>query len=311
MVGVVGSSPIAPTNAEGRSPKGLRPLSFPTAVDHLLAAHRLAGCLVHDNAPMVDLPALLEALVPAMRRAGAAVMDVYASDFEVRGKSDASPVTEADERAEALLTASIDDLGLGWPVVAEECASRGAVLEAGPWFWLVDPLDGTKEFVARNGEFTVNVGLVHDGVPVMGLVLVPVLDRLYLGAMGHGAWKEEGEGRREPIQCRPDPAQGLTVLDSRSHRDGHVMDDFLANLPVHEVRRVGSSLKLGLIAEGQADLYARFGPTMEWDLAAGDAVLRAAGGGVCDMHGRPLRYGKQGFVNPAFVARGLGRVAPG
>lgn len=251
------------------------------------------------------LQALIDALLPALRAAGEAVMAVYRSDFAVRGKADASPVTEADEQAETLLVRAIEGLGRGWPVVAEEACSRdGTPAEPGACFWLVDPLDGTKEFVARNGEFTLNVGLVVDGEPVLGLLLAPALGRLYAGARGLGAWVEEG-GARRTIVCRRPPAAGLTVLDSRSHRDGEQGAAWLRTLPVSEVRTVGSSLKLALIAEGQADLYGRFGPTMEWDLAAGDAILRAAGGGVFTHDGAPLRYGKPGCRNPAFTARGL------
>jgi 3'(2'), 5'-bisphosphate nucleotidase len=254
------------------------------------------------------LQALIEALLPALRAAGEAVMAVYRSDFAVRGKADASPVTEADEQAEALLVRAIEGLGLGWPVVAEEACSRDGMPAApGACFWLVDPLDGTKEFVARNGEFTLNVGLVVDGEPVLGLLLAPALGRLYAGARGLGAWMEEGgvASSRRAITCRRPPPAGLTVLDSRSHRDGEQGAAWLRTLPVAEVRTVGSSLKLALIAEGQADLYGRFGPTMEWDLAAGDAILRAAGGGVFTPDGALLRYGKPGCRNPAFTARGL------
>ena len=252
-----------------------------------------------------DLVALVDALLPALRTAGAVVMEVYRSEFEVRGKADASPVTEADERAEALLVPAIERLGLGWPVIAEEASSRdGVPCEVGERFWLVDPLDGTKEFVARNGEFTLNIGLVVHGEPVLGLLYAPAQDRLYAGAVGAGAWLEQG-GRRRAIGCRRPPPEGLTVLASRSHHDGEQGAAWLRGLPVARVFEVGSSLKLALIAQGEGDLYGRFGPTMEWDLAAGDAVLRAAGGGVFTHDGAPLRYGKPGFCNPGFVARGL------
>lgn len=263
--------------------------------------------IIHAQPPAVPddarLGELLDALLPAVRRAGEAVMEVYGTAFEVRGKSDHSPVTEADERAEVLLSASIEALGLGWPVIAEEAFSRGERQSHARAFWLVDPLDGTKEFVARNGEFTVNVGLVRDGEPVLGLVLAPALDRLYLGARGWGACLVHAGATRR-IACRPPPPAGLTVLDSRSHRDGEAMQSLLARFDVREIRHVGSSLKLGLLAEGAADLYARLGTTMEWDLAAGDAVLRAAGGGIRTLDGAWLQYGKPGFANPGFIARG-------
>lgn len=251
-----------------------------------------------------DLSALIEALRPAVLDAGEAVMQVYRSDFAVRGKADASPVTEADDRAEAVLVRAVEALGLGWPVVAEEAASAGRLPAPETRFWLVDPLDGTKEFVARNGEFTVNLALVRDGEPVLGLLLAPALGRLYGGVAGQGAWVEHG-GARRPIACRRPPAEGLTVLDSRSHRDGARADEALRGRRVARRFDVGSSLKLGLLAEGEADLYLRLGPTMEWDLAAGDAVLRAAGGGIVTPDGALLGYGKPGYRNGPFEARGL------
>jgi 3'(2'), 5'-bisphosphate nucleotidase len=256
-----------------------------------------------------DPAALIDALLPALREAGEAVMAVYRSEFDVRGKPDASPVTEADERAEALLVSAIERLGLGWPVVAEEACARDGLPAVGERFWLVDPLDGTKEFVARNGEFTLNIGLVVQGEPVLGLLFAPAQDRLYAGATGMGAWLEQG-GRRRAIACRRPPAEGLTVLASRSHRDGAQGEAWLSGFPVARVVEVGSSLKLGLIAQGEGDLYGRFGPTMEWDLAAGDAILRAAGGGIFTHDGAPLRYGKPGCCNPGFVARGLPEAGP-
>ena len=247
---------------------------------------------------------LLEGLVPVIRAAGELVMAVYRTDFDVRGKDDASPVTEADERAEALILPALDALLPGVPVIAEEAVAAGRVPKIGERFWLVDPLDGTKEFISRNGEFTVNIALVEHGVPVLGVVLAPAIDRLFLGAAGLGAFIEE-DGKRRPIRCRVVPAEGLTVVASRSHGDAAALDAFLAGRKVAALKSAGSSLKLCLIANGEADLYPRLGRTMEWDIAAGHAVLAAAGGKVRTLAGEALRYGKPGLDNPHFVASGL------
>jgi 3'(2'), 5'-bisphosphate nucleotidase len=237
------------------------------------------------------------------------VLDVYAGDFAVDRKGDASPVTEADRRAEAVIVETLERLAPGVPIVAEEAFAAGQAGRAAPCFWLVDPLDGTKEFVSRNGEFTVNVALVEDGRPVIGVVCAPAQARTWIGVQGEGAWVQDGfpedeQGRRE-IRCRNVPAEGLTVVASRSHGDARALDAYLRGRRVAEMRSAGSSLKLCLVASGDADLYPRLGRTMEWDIAAGHAVVSAAGGEVTDLEGRPLRYGKPGFENPHFVARGL------
>nr|WP_088287108.1 3'(2'),5'-bisphosphate nucleotidase CysQ [Ideonella sp. A 288] len=250
--------------------------------------------------PAAELMDGLEALA---RDAGREVMAVYASDFAVRGKADASPVTAADERAERVILAGLARLAPGVPVVAEEAAAAGRVPAIGERFWLVDPLDGTREFVDRNGEFTVNIALVVRGAPLLGVVLAPVPDRLFAGIVGEGAWEVAGD-RRRAIGARPVPPEGLTVLASRSHGDGPALEAWLAGRRVAAVATAGSSLKLCLLAAGEADAYPRFGRTMEWDIAAGHAVLAAAGGSVCTLDGHALRYGKPGFENPHFVARG-------
>jgi 3'(2'), 5'-bisphosphate nucleotidase len=246
----------------------------------------------------------LEPVIRLSYAAGAAIMAVYASDFEIRGKADASPVTEADERAEALILAGLRELTPQLPIVAEEAAAAGRIPEIGARFWLVDPLDGTKEFIGRNGEFTVNIALVEHGVPVLGVVYAPALERLYAGVLGQGAFVEDAKGRR-PIQCREVPPEGLTVVGSRSHGDAAALEKFLQGRKVASLASAGSSLKLCLVAAGEADLYPRLGRTMEWDIAAGHAVLTAAGGAVCDLAAAPLRYGKLGFDNPHFFAKGL------
>lgn len=252
---------------------------------------------------------LMEALVGLVQQAGALILQVYERDFSVLAKTDASPVTEADWRAEALITPALQVLLPGVPVLAEEAAAAGlapAAAGLGERFWLVDPLDGTREFVQRNGEFTVNVALIEQGRPVLGVVLAPALGQLYAGATGLGAFTQFGSdaGTRRAIECRRPPAEGLTVLASRSHGDQAALNAFLADQSVARIRQAGSSLKLCLLAAGEADLYPRFGRTMEWDIAAGQAVLEATGGRVEDLQGQPLRYGKPGFENPDFLAWG-------
>ncbi len=179
---------------------------------------------------------------------------------------------------------------------------RGGFLSSSEQFWLVDPLDGTKEFVSRNGEFTVNIALIENGLPVLGVVLAPALGRLYAGADGVGAFVMGATGNRVGSKVREVPSDGLVVVSSRSHGDAEALERFLAGRKVASSVNAGSSLKFCLVADGVADFYPRFGRTMEWDTAAGHAVLRAAGGRVTDLHGNELVYGKPGFENPHFVA---------
>jgi len=252
----------------------------------------------------LSLACLLDGLVPLIHEAGALVMRVYATDFEVEIKDDESPVTRADQCAEKVIFEGLRRIAPGIPVVGEEAASAGDIPDVSNRFWLVDPIDGTKEFINRNGEFTVNIALVDHGVPVLGLVLAPALGRLFAGAAGQGAWVEDDLGRRA-IAARRVPPEGLTVVGSRHHGDDAAVDALLAGRLVAGHRTVGSSLKLCLVAEGAADVYPRFGRTMEWDTAAGDAVLRSAGGAVRTLDGDLLRYGKPDFENPDFAAWGL------
>lgn len=246
---------------------------------------------------------LREALLPVVRSAGEAILAIYGTDFAVGNKADASPVTAADERAEAVILPHLARLTPDIPVVAEEATAAGRTPQVGARFWLVDPLDGTKEFVNRNGEFTVNIALIENGRPVLGVVLAPALDRLFAGSEGAGAFVEE-KGARRSIACRKIPAEGLTVVASRSHGDAAALEQFLAGRKVASRTSAGSSLKLCLVAAGEADVYPRLGRTMEWDIAAGDAVLRAAGGRVTTLDGAPLGYGKPDFANPHFAAWG-------
>jgi len=251
------------------------------------------------------LPTLLDSLVPLIRDAGRVIMDIYATDFDVTKKGDESPVTQADQRAEDVILAGLAQLAPGIPVVAEEAVAAGNIPDVSDRFFLVDPLDGTKEFISRNGEFTVNIALIEQGRPVLGLVYAPAIGRLFGGVAGQGAWLEDAHGRRA-IRCRAVPAEGLTVVASRSHGDETALDAFLNGRTVASRTNAGSSLKLCLVAAGEADLYPRLGRTMEWDIAAGDAVLRAAGGRVSVVaDGTDLRYGKPGFDNPHFAAAGL------
>jgi 3'(2'), 5'-bisphosphate nucleotidase len=248
--------------------------------------------------------ALLEDVIGIARAAGERVLEVYRTDFEVRGKGDASPVTEADERAEKLILQALAACTPQIPVISEEAAAAGLVPEVGLRFWLVDPLDGTKEFINRNGEFTVNIALIENGEPVLGVVFAPALQRLFAGARGCGAFIEQA-GIREVIQCRTVSEKGLDVVASRSHGDAEALDKFLGGRKVRSLKSAGSSLKICLVAAGEADLYPRLGRTMEWDIAAGHAVLVAAGGQIFTLADDVLDYGKAGLENPHFYACGL------
>ena len=248
-------------------------------------------------------------LVALARRAGALIMEIYERGFETAQKADGSAVTEADEAAEALILGGLAEIYPGVPVLAEEAAARGEIPALGDRFLLVDPLDGTREFVNRTGEFTVNIALVEDGRPVRGVVLAPASDRLFVGDEGRGAFTVEG-GKQRPIRARARQDGALVAVASRSHRSPETQG-FLDDLGVTDFEPAGSSLKFCLVAAGEADVYPRLGRTMEWDTAAGQAVLEAAGGRVhvLDETGReggPLRYGKadRGYDNPHFIAWG-------
>ncbi len=246
---------------------------------------------------------LLPELRAIARRAGAAILEVYRQDFAVITKDDKSPVTEADVAAERVILAGLGKLTPEIPVIAEEEVAAGRVPAHGGRFWLVDPLDGTKEFIKKNGQFTVNIGLVENGTPVAGVLYVPALEKLYAAADGAATLAVAG-GAPEPIRCRKPESAGLIVLASASHRDAGPFDTFIARFAVAEIKRAGSALKYGLLAEGAADIYPRFGRTMEWDTAAGHAILNAAGGCLTLVDGTPLTYGKPGFDNPAVLAWG-------
>ncbi len=259
---------------------------------------------------------LLEVMISAAIEAGRAVCAVYHSDFEVRTKQDESPVTAADHAAEAVILGRLRAAAPGIPVVAEEEVAAGRVPATGGEFFLVDPLDGTKEFIQRRGEFTVNVALVRDGAPVLGVVYGPAVSRLFVGNVAtRRALRSEqspDDAHRAPqteIHVRTPPAAGLTVVASRSHLNAET-DQYLRRLKISSLVSIGSSLKFCLIAAGEADVYPRLGPTMEWDTAAGHAVLAAAGGTVINLDGSAFRYGKPEFRNPSFIATSTLTVLP-
>jgi 3'(2'), 5'-bisphosphate nucleotidase len=264
------------------------------------------------NAPAADT-ALLELAADLARRAAAAILAVRAAGFAIARKTDRTPVTEADRIAEALIVEGLRMATPDIPVIAEEAweAERGNPAAAPlpdptARFWLVDPLDGTREFAAGRDAFTVNIGLVAGRRAVLGAVAVPATGELFGGLVGLGAWKEAEGAPRRPIRVRLPPPEGLTVMASRHYADDPRLPRFLADRRVARVVHIGSAVKFCRIAEGAADLYPRFGPTMEWDTAAPQAVLEAAGGTVrlIEDGGGPLLYGKPGWENPAFVCTG-------
>jgi 3'(2'), 5'-bisphosphate nucleotidase len=259
-----------------------------------------------------DTSALLQPLIYTAVRAGGAIMAVYATDFSVRDKADASPVTAADEAAEKIILAELAALAPDIPVVAEEAVAAGHVPVVAERFFLVDPLDGTREFISHRDEFTVNIALIDQGRPVLGVVFAPARHELFWGDVRAGKAGQLGgdpDGTMPStgvaISARRAPADGLVAVASRSHRTPET-DAFLAQHPVKEFRSIGSSLKFCVVASGEADVYPRVGTTMEWDTAAGHAVLAAAGGRVTTLEGAPFTYGKPGFRNGNFVAWGRG-----
>ena len=248
-------------------------------------------------------PELIEILRVTAINAGEKILEIYNSDFEVITKDDDSPVTLADQAAEAIITPVLQGIWPDVPVVAEEAAAAGDIPDVGDGpFWLVDPLDGTKQFVGRKDEFTVNIALIEDRIPLLGVVYVPVFGDMYIGSP-FGATLSQNGGPVEPISVRDCPADGPVAVASRSHRTPET-DAFLEKIGATDTVSTGSSIKFCIVARGQADVYPRFGPTMEWDTAAGHAVLDAAGGQLTDEHGEPFLYVKKDFRNGNFVAWG-------
>jgi 3'(2'), 5'-bisphosphate nucleotidase len=253
---------------------------------------------------VTDPAALLAAIEQAALQAGEVILEIYETDFDVDRKADNSPVTEADVKAEAVILDALLALTPDIPIVAEEEAAAGKTPTIGDAFWLVDPLDGTREFLNRNGEFTVNIALVRNGNPVLGVVHAPARDVTYTGIVGDGAAIRDGGGPPEAIAVRTPPETGLTIASSRRHGSDADLERFLGDYTVTDRIICGSSLKFCLVAAGDADLYPRFGPTMEWDTAAGHAVLAAAGGRLTTTDGDAFVYGKPDFRNPGFIAWG-------
>lgn len=247
----------------------------------------------------------ISAVCDIARAAGKAILEIYDGDFNVELKGDDSPLTCADKASHQVIAAGLRRLTPDIPVLSEE-GKAIPYEERRKWqrFWLVDPLDGTKEFIKRNGEFTVNIALIEGQAPTLGVVYVPVQDKMLYGRVDEGAFVQDAKSPPQPIRVRrADPQKGLTVVMSRSHPSPELAE-YLEKITVAEALPIGSSLKLCVVAEGKADLYPRLGPTMEWDTAAGQAVVLAAGGTVETPDGEALRYNKENLLNPWFIVKG-------
>jgi 3'(2'), 5'-bisphosphate nucleotidase len=256
---------------------------------------------------MTDLLKQAQALIPVVRAAGDVELHYFRTGSEVMDKTDGSPVTLADQEVEKLIALRLAETFPAIPMVGEESVAAGVVPDiSSGTFWLVDPLDGTKEFITGSGDFTVNIALMRNFRPVMGIIYAPVADMLYFGA-GCEAFMCVKGAPPEKIAVRGTPAEGLTVVASKRHGDPGRLADFLKGKKVERIINRSSSLKFCSIAAGEADFYPRLGPTCEWDTAAGDAILRAAGGRVTTLEGQDLSYGKadRKFLNPAFLASPL------
>jgi len=249
---------------------------------------------------------LLQQVAGIARAAGREILEIYASgDWAATTKADQSPLTAADLRAHRLIASRLAQLTPAVPLLSEEAAAT-PFAQRSQWqeYWLVDPLDGTREFLARNGQFTVNIALIRGHTPALGVVHVPVGDCSYLGLRNSGAWRQQGEEPAAPIRVAARSGTPVRVVGSRSHR-GDSLTRFLERLGPHQLTAIGSALKFCLVAEGAADVYPRLGSTSEWDTAAAHAVLAAAGGSVCRLDGAPLQYNTRAeLLNPSFVACG-------
>ncbi len=245
---------------------------------------------------------ILYALIPVVREAGRLIETIRKSGFDTRQKDDKSPVTEADERAEALITDALRRLDPGTLIVGEEASANDGKPPVEDRFWLIDPLDGTRSFLDGGADYSVNIALVDHGRPVLGIVSAPRTGTIWAGDVGAGAWRITDDGEPQPIMCRKLPAKPI-VVTSRSHRDAKT-DAYVTKIGNADVKPSGSSLKFCMLAEGDADIYPRFGPTSEWDTAAAHAVLIAAGGTMFDVDGKPFSYGKPGYINGPFLALG-------
>ncbi|MDE8346497.1 MAG: 3'(2'),5'-bisphosphate nucleotidase CysQ [Acidocella sp.] len=254
----------------------------------------------------MDDPALLDLATRLVAAAAARIMEIRTSGFTTTAKADQTPVTIADTQAEAIILAGLRAATPAIPIIAEEEAAAGRLPNPGAQFWLVDPLDGTREYAAGRAEFAVNIGLVRDGVAILGAVASPPFQHIHYGLIGYGAYKISN-GITTRITARTPPPEGLTVYASRHYADDPALRACLAAHKIAALTNIGSALKFLRLAEGAADFYPRLGRTMEWDTAAPQAVLEAAGGCVLTAGGAPLRYGKPNFENPDFYAWGLSK----
>ena len=251
------------------------------------------------------MKSLIDPVVALAKQAGQAILEVYASDFEVQSKEDDSPLTQADLAAHLCIVAGLETLTPGMPIISEEAGLPDFEIRS-RWdrYWLIDPLDGTREFVNRNGEFTVNIALIEQQEPVLGVVYVPVTSVTYVGCEGHGAERRNADGSVESISVATASSNPVRVVGSRSHR-GASLDAYLESLGDCDMIPMGSSLKFCVIAEGGADLYPRLGLTSEWDTAAAQAVVEQAGGSVVTLDGKPMKYNtKERILNPFFFVIG-------
>lgn len=248
---------------------------------------------------------LLREVETIAREAGAAIMGIYAGNFSVQEKADKSPLTEADIAAHAIISRRLSALSPSLPILSEEDLEGFSGPDQAGRYWLVDPLDGTKEFIKRNGEFTVNIALIAKGRPVLGVVFAPVLDTIYFAAQGVGAFRQIGEGKQEQICVAEHYGEtSWKVVGSRSHA-GESLGEMLQLLGAHEILSMGSSLKFCMVAEGSADVYPRLGPTSLWDTAAAQCIVEQAGGRVVKLTGEPLDYGDTSeILNPFFIVHG-------
>jgi len=248
---------------------------------------------------------LLSEVEAIAREAGAAILGIYASNFSVQEKADKSPLTEADVAAHTIISRRLSELSPSLPILSEEDIEGFSGPDLAGRYWLVDPLDGTKEFIKRNGEFTVNIALIAKGRPILGVVFAPVLDTIYFAAQGVGAFRQIGEGKCEQIcVAKHDAGTSWKVVGSRSHA-GDSLDEVLQLLGAHEMLSMGSSLKFCMVAEGSADVYPRLGPTSLWDTAAAQCIVEQAGGRVVKLTGESLGYGDTSeILNPFFIVHG-------
>ncbi|RUT27105.1 3'(2'),5'-bisphosphate nucleotidase CysQ [Asaia sp. W19] len=260
--------------------------------------------MTRTDALPFDADALLALAARLADEAATLINEIRTNGFETIIKADKSPVTEADQAAERHILAGLREATPDIPAIGEEEVANGLFVEPGQTYWLVDPLDGTREFAAGRDDFTVNIGLVHDNRVLLGAMALPAYGQLYTGLVGKGAWRRDASGQH-PIRASLPPENGLRILASRHYADDPRLKEWLAGRKVGTLGNIGSAAKFARVAEGAADFYPRLGPTMEWDTAAPQAIVEAAGGQVLDEHGAPLTYGKPGWFNPPFLCTGL------